>query len=337
MGLGSIESKEKSYQSEVSAFEINRDIQHYEDIIKTAFKKFEFKASIPTQTELRDTINHLLGKNVGKPRELLRVQEAFGAYVLDLSNEKTLSDSTYAKLKTVKTILKEFDSELFLNDITKEKLDEYVQYLINERGLQNTTIKKNLTFVKTFLKYCDNRKLIDTDWKTHFVELKTIGGKNIVFLDMQEFERVYNLEFPENKQYLERARDVFAFQCLTSLRYSDVAKLKKTDIVDDYLHSVTEKTDTVLKISLNDKAKAILAKYRDLQGECALFIEELYRGNQYPTLLIDKAKADTARMGFQHMYLSTDLIGYNERYGFCYVGQGYHPWNQESRIYEIKL
>lgn len=268
-------------RKEVSAFEINRDIQHYEDIIKTAFKKFEFKAVIPTQTELRDTINHLLGKNVGKPRELLRVQEAFGAYVLDLSNEKTLSDSTYAKLKTVKTILKEFDSELLLNGITKEKLDEYVQYLINERGLQNTTIKKNLTFVKTFLKYCDNRKLIDTDWKTHSVVLKTIVGKNIVFLDMQEFERVYNLEFPENKQYLERARDVFAFQCLTSLRYSDVAKLKKTDIVDDYLHSVTEKTDTVLKIPLNDKAKAILAKYRDLQGECALPIQSNQKMNEY--------------------------------------------------------
>lgn len=268
-------------RKEVSAFEINKDIQGLEDTIKTAFKKFEFKASIPTQTELRDTINHLLGKNVGKPRELLKVKEAFGAYVLDLSNEKTLSDSTYAKLKTVKTILKEFDSELFLNDITKEKLDEYVRYLINERGLQNTTIKKNLTFVKTFLKYCDNRRLIDTDWKTHTVELKTIVGKNIVFLDMQEFERVYNLEFPENKQYLERARDAFAFQCLTSLRYSDVAKLKKTDIVDNYLYSVTEKTDTVLKIPLNDKAKAILSKYETFESERALPVQSNQKMNEY--------------------------------------------------------
>lgn len=268
-------------RKEVSAFEINKDIQDLEDTIKTAFKKFEFKASIPTQIELRDTINHLLGKNVGKPRELLKVQEAFGAYVLDLSNEKALSDSTYAKLKTVKTILKEFDSELFINDVTKEKLDHYVRYLINERGLQNTTIKKNLTFVKTFLKYCDNRKLIDTDWKTHTVELKTIVGKNVVFLDMQEFERVYNLEFPENKQYLERARDVFAFQCLTSLRYSDVAKLKKTDIVDDYLYSVTEKTDTILKIPLNEKAKFILSKYEALKSEQALPVQSNQKMNEY--------------------------------------------------------
>lgn len=268
-------------RKEVSAFEINKDIQDLEDVIKTAFKKFEFKASIPTQTELRDTINHLLGKNVGKPRELVKVQEAFGAYVLDLSNEKTLSDSTYAKLKTIKTILKEFDSELLLNGVTKEKLDHYVQYLINERGLQNTTIKKNLTFVKTFLKYCDSRKLIDTDWKTHTVELKTIVGKNVVFLDMQEFERVYNLEFPENKRYLERARDVFTFQCLTSLRYSDVAKLKKTDIVDDYLYSVTEKTDTVLKIPLNEKAKFILTKYDHLVGEQVLPVQSNQKMNEY--------------------------------------------------------
>lgn len=268
-------------RKEVSAFEINKNIQDLEDTIKTAFKKFEFKASIPTQTELRDTINHLLGKSVGKPRELLKVQEAFGAYVLDLSNQKTLSDSTYAKLKTVKMILKEFDSELLLNDVTKEKLDEYVQYLITERRLQNTTIKKNLTFVKTFLKYCDSRKLIDTDWKTHTVELKTIVGKNVVFLDMQEFEQIYNLEFPENKQYLERARDVFAFQCLTSLRYSDVAKLKKTDIVDDYLYSVTEKTDTVLKIPLNEKAKSILTKYKDLENEEALPVQSNQKMNEY--------------------------------------------------------
>lgn len=147
--------------------------------------------------------------------------------------------------------------------------------------MQNTTIKKNLTFVKTFLKYCDTRKLIDTDWKTHTIELKTIVGKNVVFLDMQEFERVYNLEFPENKQYLERARDVFAFQCLTSLRYSDVAKLKKTDIVEDYLYSVTETTDMVLKIPLNEKAKSILAKYKDLENEETLPVQSNQKMNEY--------------------------------------------------------
>lgn len=68
---------------------------------------------------------------------------------------------------------------------------------------------------------------------------------------------------------------------------------------------------------------------------CGLYIEEEYRGNEYGALLLNKAKEDTAKAGFKHMYLSTDHVGYYEKYGFRYIGQGYHPWGEESRIYEI--
>ncbi len=70
---------------------------------------------------------------------------------------------------------------------------------------------------------------------------------------------------------------------------------------------------------------------------CALFIDEPYRGNNYSALLLDKAKKDTEKAGFEHLYLSTNHIGFYERYGFHYVGQGYHPWDEESRIYQIDL
>lgn len=70
---------------------------------------------------------------------------------------------------------------------------------------------------------------------------------------------------------------------------------------------------------------------------CALFIEEAHRGKRYPALLIDKAKEDTIEMGFKNMYLSTDHVDYYEKYGFTYIGQGYHPWGEESRIYGINI
>jgi N-acetylglutamate synthase-like GNAT family acetyltransferase len=70
---------------------------------------------------------------------------------------------------------------------------------------------------------------------------------------------------------------------------------------------------------------------------CALFVDERYRGNSYGSLLLEKAKADTRKAGFQHMYLCTDHIGYYERYGFKYIGQGYHPWEEESRIYGVEV
>ncbi|MEN8124848.1 MAG: GNAT family N-acetyltransferase [Bacteroidota bacterium] len=70
---------------------------------------------------------------------------------------------------------------------------------------------------------------------------------------------------------------------------------------------------------------------------CALFIDKDYRGNNYGGLLLEKAKIDTKKAGFDYLYLSTDHIGYYEKFGYKYLGQGYHPWNEESRIYELKL
>lgn len=70
---------------------------------------------------------------------------------------------------------------------------------------------------------------------------------------------------------------------------------------------------------------------------CALYIEEAYRGNAYGALLLDKAKSDAKKGGFFHLYLCTGHIGYYEKYGFDYIGTGYHPWGESSRIYMTVL
>lgn len=70
---------------------------------------------------------------------------------------------------------------------------------------------------------------------------------------------------------------------------------------------------------------------------CALYIEESHRGNSYGALLLEKAKEDARKGGFSHLYLCTGRIGYYEKYGFHYIGEGYHPWGESSRIYEANL
>ncbi len=37
------------------------------------------------------------------------------------------------------------------------------------------------------------------------------------------------------------------------------------------------------------------------------------------------------------IYLSTDLIGYYEKLGFVFIGNGFHPWGDVSRIYEKQI
>ena len=66
---------------------------------------------------------------------------------------------------------------------------------------------------------------------------------------------------------------------------------------------------------------------------CALYIEKKYRGQNLGNLLMAQAKEDAADMGMDTLYLCTDHKGYYEKVGFSYIGDGYHPWGERSRIY----
>lgn len=70
---------------------------------------------------------------------------------------------------------------------------------------------------------------------------------------------------------------------------------------------------------------------------CGLYIEEEFRGNNYGEWLIEYVKTETKKLGFETLYLCTDHTSYYEKYQLDYVGVGYHPWGESSRIYQTKL
>lgn len=66
---------------------------------------------------------------------------------------------------------------------------------------------------------------------------------------------------------------------------------------------------------------------------CALYVEPEYRRRGWGGRLVGHMKTDAARLGYGNLYLSTDLVGYYEQYGFVEIATGYHPWGEASRIY----
>ena len=70
---------------------------------------------------------------------------------------------------------------------------------------------------------------------------------------------------------------------------------------------------------------------------CALYIEPEARGKGMGGVLIRHAEEACRRLGFPSLYLTTDLQGYYERYGYSFLGTGYGPDGGESRIYGKEL
>lgn len=98
------------------------------------------------------------------------------------------------------------------------------------KGLRNSTIGKQLGFLKWFLKWSANNGYHKNMAYLSFKPKLKTTEKRIIFLTWDELMTVYNFSIPESKKYLDRVRDVFCFCCFTSLRYSDVYNLKRFDI-----------------------------------------------------------------------------------------------------------
>jgi len=193
--------------------------------------------------------------------------ELFDMFVKERGKLNDWTPATYTKFKAVRKHLYDFDKNITFEKLTVEVLSDYVSFLRDSCNFKNSTIKKNLGFFKWFLNWSvEKGHNTNMTYKNFKPKLKT-AEKHVVYLTKEELDILRNYEIPEQKQYLDRVRDVFLFSCYTSLRYSDVKELKHSNIKGDVIEIVTKKTTDKLRIKLNNKAQAIIAKYKDIAFE----------------------------------------------------------------------
>lgn len=65
----------------------------------------------------------------------------------------------------------------------------------------------------------------------------------------------------------------------------------------------------------------------------ALYVEEAFRGRGCARLLIGAVERDAIRLGFDRLWLCTDLTGFYERFAYVPSGECQHPWGESSRLY----
>ena len=257
-----------------SASEINVALLGYYTELQEIFKRFEVAEIVPSPAEVKEAFNNRYGQN--EKIELASADtsnvpsnfyEAFDDFVRVCGRQNDWTHSTFEKFAAVKNHLKNFRSELSFEFFNEEGLTEYVQYLREVREMRNSTIGKQLSFLKWFLRWSFKQGMHSNNAYDTFKPKLKDTQKKIIFLTWEELNRLREFKIPPTKQALERVRDVFLFQCFTGLRYSDVFNLRRSDIKGDHIEVTTVKTSDSLIIELNDHSRAILEKYKDVEFE----------------------------------------------------------------------
>lgn len=259
----------------------------------------------PTVEELRDKLAAITGskrKTVQSKREKaeaaarakeeekarLEAEKAakvvcdyFREFIEEEKDAREWAQGTTVTMRGFSKKLAGFDSLEYLN--TEDGIKEFIGNLKNE-GLTNRTIEKKYRLLRWFLTWAARKGYIDR--VCSYKPVIKLIKRPVIYLTPSELMRLYRYQVPANgtkvtlhtaagKEYektvedaaaLAKTRDLFCFCAFTSLRYSDMAKLRRSDITEEGLNVVTKKTHDRVTIELNNYSRAILDKYADLQS-----------------------------------------------------------------------
>lgn len=255
-----------------SASEINASLLECYTEIQSIFKRFEVEDVMPTPEQIKEAFNALhkpVSEEPKPKKEALPCDffQVFDDFVEDCGRQNNWTDSTFEKFAAVKNHLTNFRERLTFEFFDERGLNDYVGYLRDVKEMRNTTIGKQLSFLKWFLRWAFKKGVHQNNaYDSYKPKLKSTQ-KKIIFLTWDELNRLREFKIPSNKQALERVRDVFLFQCFTGLRYSDVFNLRRSDIKGDHIEVTTVKTSDSLIIELNKHSKEIIEKYKDVAFE----------------------------------------------------------------------
>lgn len=131
--------------------------------------------------------------------------------------------------------------------------------------------------IRTFFLWCyDKKRTQNRPFDQFRIDECTYGTP--IYITLEERDKLLEKDLSEYKQ-VEIQRDIFVFQSLIGCRIGDLFRMTKRNIIDDAIEYIPRKTKdgnpVTVRVPLNDKAKAILGKYKDYTGDKILpFISE---------------------------------------------------------------
>lgn len=274
-----------------SATDINSDLQRYESDLRNIFKSYEVEGKKPTKEDIKKDFADKY-KDHTEDRVEASLFDALDRFIAE--NSMSWTNGTRERFGVLESHLKAFDKALSFDSLNEDRMRDFLRYF--ERiGNNNTTTSRVVRHFKQFLTWSTKKGYNVHSECLGFNTKLTLTSKKVIFLTWDEIKQIQSYVIPETKNYLERVRDVFLFQCFTGLRYSDVENFRHSNIKGNNIEITTIKTADSLEIPLNDYSRAIIDKYKEypFQGDKVLPVISNQNMNVYIKELCELARIDS--------------------------------------------
>ncbi|MBA0882738.1 site-specific integrase [Flavobacterium undicola] len=252
-----------------SSSDINTRLSEYYTYLQNIFKTFETRNTIPTPKELKEEFKNAITSDDsnGFNSNKINFMDSIDEFTKETGRQNNWTDATFQKFTTMKRHLNSFKTNLNFEYFDEKGLNDYIIFLRDEKDMRNSTIEKQVGFLKWFLRWADKKGYNKNKAYDFFKPKLKNAPKTVIFLTWEELTKLTNCKIPDKKQYLERVRDVFLFSCYTGLRHSDIYNLKRNNVKKDHLDFTTKKTGERLIVELNKHSESILKKYKNINFE----------------------------------------------------------------------
>ena len=262
--------KQCAMSDDQNSKDINRTLDEWKSIVEDLFARYELvEKRTPTAVEFRDLFNDTIGRKTDLIRTLEKEENLFCLYdrfTAQMGKQNNWTSATYEKFAALKNHLQDYSPKCAINDVDDDYMRGFQDFLDKKCLMRNTTISKTISFFKWFLRWSSFNGYYQGKSHDSFkpkIKGTSGGTKEMIYCTKSEVKQLLDYQFTDLQVSMEHVRDVFLFQCFTGLRYSDVAKLRRSDVKSDSIRVVTKKTVDGLTIELNDYSRSILDKYKD--------------------------------------------------------------------------
>lgn len=205
---------------------------------------------------------------------------------------------------------------LKFDDFTADTLRDIEAFLTNEHTLKGNrrydrickevddsrspavrggnTVSSKMKILRTFFLWAINNEYTDKNpFRKYSIKTEVYGTP--YYITLAERKQLHEADLSAHP-HLERQRDIFIFQSVIGCRVSDLWSMTKANVVNGFVEYIARKTKenrpVTVRVPLNDVAKSILEKYKDLPGQQLLPFTSQQQYNRDIKTMFEKAGLD---------------------------------------------